>query len=73
MIPQTLGGRLRQLRKERGLDQGELARILGYTRAIISYWETGTRIPSLFAATTIAQSLNISLDYLIRGIKDDGK
>lgn len=70
MIPQTLGGRLRKLRKDRGLEQEELSKKLGYSKRAISSWETGLHIPDLLATTIIAQYFEISLDYLVLGIRE---
>ncbi|SFS96410.1 helix-turn-helix domain-containing protein [Saccharopolyspora flava] len=40
-----LGARLRQLRRERGLKQGELARVLGVAVSSVSQWENGVKVP----------------------------
>lgn len=41
-----LGIKLADLRKQKGISQTELAEELGLTRASISYYEKGERIPS---------------------------
>ncbi|WP_406691643.1 helix-turn-helix domain-containing protein [Saccharopolyspora sp. ID03-671] len=40
-----LGARLRALRRERGLKQGELARALGVAVSSVSQWESGVKVP----------------------------
>jgi predicted transcriptional regulator len=42
------GGFLRKWRRERGLTQERLARVLGVSRVCVAYWETGKReIPAI--------------------------
>lgn len=67
MNKDTLGGRIRHLRTERGLSQEELARrITGASRAQICRFETGTRNPSPEALAQLAVVLGTTDTYLIR-------
>ena len=59
------GERLRQLRKEAGFKQDELAAGLNFSRATISYYETGTRIPDIQKISIIADFFNVSVDYIL--------
>ncbi len=59
------GERLRQLRKEAGFRQDELASSLNFARATISYYETGTRIPDIQKICIIADFFNVSVDYIL--------
>lgn len=60
---------LRNLRIEKGITQPDLAKDLHVSNAIISYWETGKREPTLSALIAIANYFNVSLDYLT-GLKE---
>lgn len=59
-----LGDRLKELREDSGMNQDQLADILGVTRSAISSYETNTNMPSLEAAIKLADIFNVSLDYL---------
>jgi transcriptional regulator with XRE-family HTH domain len=60
----ALGERIRQLRAERGWSQEELATHVGSDARGISRYENGRITPSLDALLRIAETLNVSLDYL---------
>lgn len=59
-----LGDRLKELREDSGMNQDQLADILGVTRSAISSYETNTNMPSLDMAIKLADIFNVSLDYL---------
>ena len=61
--------RLVQLRKENGLTQVELAKILNTTQRRISYMESGKVEPDLSTLVLLSNYFEVSTDYLI-GIKD---
>ena len=65
-----IGARLRELRKKKGLTQGELAEILGVRKMAVSLYETAKNDPADSIKITMAKYFNISLDYLI-GVIDD--
>lgn len=58
--------RLSSMRKSKGLNQGDLAELVGVTRQCIAYYEkTGARRgPSLEIAIKLADALGVSLDWL---------
>lgn len=59
---------LRKLRKEKGLSQGELAKILGYKGSnSISNLESGKSTPDLDTLCNIADYFKIDLHWLITG------
>jgi len=58
-------GRLRELRAEAGLSQAELAAKIGSDARQVSRYENGKVAPSLEAAVRIAETFNITLDYLL--------
>ena len=63
----TLGERIRDERKKRGLSQEELADILNVSRKAITKWETDRGIPDIANLIRISEEFEISLDELIKG------
>jgi transcriptional regulator with XRE-family HTH domain len=61
------GQRLRQLRKERGLTQGDLARLAKIDIMQVSRYERGLGLPSLETAIALARVLETSTDLLFLG------
>jgi transcriptional regulator with XRE-family HTH domain len=64
--PESIGERLRRLRRERGLSQRELAS-QGVSYAYISRIEAGARRPSVKALRQLARKLGVSVEYLETG------
>jgi putative transcriptional regulator len=62
-MPQ-LENRLKVARAERGLSQGDLARLAGVTRQTISSIETGQYVPSALLAFILARRLGKPIDEL---------
>src|SRR5271165_1286089 len=60
-----LGERVKELRKERGWSQSELAEKVGTDARQISRYENGRITPSLDVVARLAEVFNISLDYLV--------
>lgn len=56
--------RLKQLRKERGLTQKEMAELLGLKLRAYQYYESGEHEPSLDNLVIVADTLQTSIDYL---------
>ena len=63
----AMGNRIRQLRKERNISQGELAAALSISLAYMGHIERGTRIPSLDTLARVAVCLGVSLDSIVLG------
>jgi tetratricopeptide (TPR) repeat protein len=63
---ETIGARLRRLRRERGLSQRELS-APGVSYAYISRIEAGARRPSVKALRQLARKLGVSAEYLETG------
>jgi len=62
----TTGERIRKVRKERGITQGQLCEILGYTnKASISQIEKGQWKPSLDVVVRIADALGTTPQFLL--------
>lgn len=64
----TFGQRLANLRKGRGLNQQELADLVGTGKDMISRYERDAISPSIEVAAKIARVLNASLDDLVLGV-----
>ena len=56
--------RLKELRTENGLNQNQLAKATGLSRAAIGHWERNKRIPNLDAVIALADYFKVSIDYL---------
>lgn len=56
---------LRKLRNEKKITQQQLADRLGITKAMISAYENGIRLPSYDILVKIAAIFNVSTDYLL--------
>lgn len=57
--------RLREMRMKRGLTQQRLSDILGIAIRSYQCYETGTRTPNYSLLIRIADTLDVSLDYLL--------
>ena len=65
-----MGYRLAQALDKRGMQQKELAKSLGVTDNTISYFCSGARTPNALQLLAIADTLNVSTDYLYGRTKD---
>src|SRR5215216_6516192 len=59
-----LGGRVRELRRGRGLTLDALAELSGVSRAMISKLERGEKNPTLVVAAKLAEGLGVTLSRL---------
>ncbi len=57
----TLGERLKSLRTERGISQGEIERRTGLLRSYLSHLENGHTVPSVETLVKIARALQLPL------------
>jgi Zn-dependent peptidase ImmA (M78 family)/transcriptional regulator with XRE-family HTH domain len=64
---EQLGGRLSAARESRRLSQEEVARVLGVTRVLVSYWERGQRRPSEATLERLAGLYGLTLGELLDG------
>ena len=62
-MSESIGSKLKTLRKGRGLSQLELSYRLGLSRATISNYETNRRSPHLSELRRFANFYGVSLDY----------
>lgn len=67
MDPKKIGGFLKELRKEKGLTQEQLAEILGVSGRTISRWETGSNMPDLSILIQIADYYDVEIKEILDG------
>jgi len=59
------GSRLREVRKAKGLTQGELGDLIGVGKSAICCYEKETRNPTLEAVLEMIHVFGVSADYLL--------
>ena len=64
--------RLREIRKDRDLQQKDIAKLLKISQVQYSRYERGTRIIPVDKLSVLAEYYNVSVDYLI-GITNERK
>lgn len=62
-MAESIGSKMKTLRKGRGLNQEELALRMGLSRATISNYETNRRSPHITELKRFATFYGVSLDY----------
>lgn len=65
----SLGDKLKLLRKQKGLTQLQVAKRIGVSKAVISNYELSNRTPPYEILIKLAKLYNVSTDYLL-GIDD---
>lgn len=65
-----IGNRIKKLRKDKGLNQSELAVNLNLTRRMISGIESGETNPTLKQIEVLSRYFGVSADYLIFDVDD---
>ena len=58
---------LKEIRKQKKLNQQKVAMDLNITREALSHYENGKREPSLSMLVAMSKYFNVSIDYLITG------
>jgi putative transcriptional regulator len=58
----AMKNRIEEIRKERGIRQEELAKVLGVSRQTISSLETGRYNPSIFLAYKVARYFDMTIE-----------
>ena len=61
----SLGNKILELRKKKGLSQEELGEKVNVTRQTISNWELGETSPNPEQLKLLSKELNISIDELL--------
>ena len=59
--------KLQELRKQKGLTQGQLAEFLFVSRTAVSKWEQGRGYPNIDSLKAIAKFFGVSIDELLSG------
>ena len=61
--------RLKMLRIEKKLSQPDLAKLIGVSNGMISFWENGINEPTITNLVKLSQIFEVSTDYLL-GLED---
>lgn len=56
--------RIKEIRKEKGLSQTDLASSVGVNQTAVSQWERGVTMPALDKAALLAETLDCTIDEL---------
>ena len=73
MDQKRIGSFLRELRKERGITQEDLAEKLNVSSRTISRWETGSNMPDISLLIEIADFFDVSIPEIINGERKSEK
>ncbi len=71
MDQKKIGLFLKELRKEKGLTQQQLAEIMNVSNRSISRWETGSNMPDLDLLISIANYYDVDLKEILDGERKD--
>jgi len=66
-LDMTVGERIIKLRKERNINQSELARMMDVSRQAVSKWENDLAAPDTLRLIQLADALNTDVEYLATG------
>ena len=61
----TFSERVKELRKEKGMTQTDLAAHVHVTKGTVSTWETGSRMPGFTKLDDLCEAFDCRMDYLI--------
>ena len=61
----NIGRNIKELRKERGLTQSQLAEMLFVSQDTISLWECGKSLPDVKAVIELTKIFGVSADYIL--------
>ncbi|WMJ22815.1 helix-turn-helix transcriptional regulator [Paludicola sp. MB14-C6] len=65
----SLGKKISELRKQRGITQDQLAEEMGVSSQAVSKWENDISCPDIMMLPQLAEYFNVSIDELLRGEK----
>ena len=66
-MKKTLGERIAEKRKAKGLKQDELAEMLGVSAQAVSKWENDVSCPDIMTLPLLAEKLGCTVDELLTG------
>ncbi|MBP3654034.1 MAG: helix-turn-helix transcriptional regulator [Oscillospiraceae bacterium] len=66
-MEQTIGKRIAQLRKDKGMTQEDLAQRMGVSPQAVSKWENDNACPDISLLPLLAKQLDVSVDELLSG------
>jgi len=69
----ALAKRIKELRRDKGISQEELAHRSGLSRTGMGFLETGKRWPRLDTLMSVADGLNMTVDELLKGVHKPSK
>lgn len=64
--------KIKELRKDKGMTQVDLAKALGVSTGTVAMWETGKRNPSFDMLNTLSDLFDKRIDYIL-GTSDDAR
>lgn len=67
----TIGTRIKTYRHKLGLSQLELADRLDVKQSTVANYEKNLRMPNIEMAVKLSDVLHVSLDFLLKGVKED--
>lgn len=67
---ENISNRIRTLRTDRNLSQQQLADLLYVTRATVSNWESGNRLPDVNTLLRLSKALNVGIYDLIDRLEE---
>ncbi|MBF7685921.1 helix-turn-helix domain-containing protein [Acinetobacter sp. B10A] len=69
MEKQTIGQRIRALRRSKKLTQVQLAKIAGVSSPAVTEWEKDSYLPKAASLDAMAKGLGVTPDFILTGIK----
>ncbi|MBP3579459.1 MAG: helix-turn-helix transcriptional regulator, partial [Lachnospiraceae bacterium] len=67
----TIGKRIAQLRKEKGLIQEELSQMMEVSAQAVSKWENDQTCPDIASLPKLAKILGVTVDELLSGKEEN--
>ncbi len=71
MTNETLGKRIAELRRQRGLTQDQLAEAMNVSPQAVSKWENDLSCPDITMLPGLADYFHVTIDFLMRGEPTD--
>ena len=66
----NMADRIRDLRKQKGISQEELADKVGVSRQAVSKWESEQSTPDLDKIIIMSEYFEVTTDYILKGIEN---